>query len=297
MIFRKHVKSRRSYLWDCKVYFTLHFLILVIFFILHSILKRNNRHKIVYFNKNLHKNFIIKNFRMKPVENEKVDICITLFSCDRLHLLKETLKRILSHIQKYEPDLTYALNWVDQASEGRDEILAENKFHHRLMSYKRMGHPFAFTMGFNLCNNADYIFLLEEDWYLNDPKIPFIKNIIKILNQSDPSIFGVVIREIPHEWYEKSGKQIFIKEGVKCVNLLNLPFHFTNGPSIYRMSTIKQLLRIGGYTHEAEFGVLAKNHNKTYMIIDDKRYYYNLFEHKGGAVSSDKGQICNNIVW
>lgn len=287
-------KRKYKYLWRSLIPLIFYIFTTIGFFIVNRIINNSNRYKQTFFNKSIKKRQLTA---LIPL-NKKVDICFTVISCDRLFLLKNTLKRFLRHVKKYEPNITYQLNWIDQASEGRQEILNQYHFHNRLFSYKRMGHPFSFTMGFHLCN-ADYIFLLEEDMYLNDPKMDFITKIINVLKQTNDSIFGVVMREIPHEWFQKSPKEkIPNMDGLKCLNMLNLPFHFVNSPGIYKMKIINYLLSKGSYEREDKFGQLAKRHNKTFIIIDDKRFYYNLFTHIGASsVSSDKGQICNNIVW
>ena len=186
-------------------------------------------------------------------------LCITFISCARRDYMNVSLTRLMDFVDKFEPGLCYELNWIDQAMAGRDEFARRFKFHRRALFWKAQGYPLAFTLAFLLCPH-DFIFLMEEDWLLNDKVAqPFLSLAMDLLNSGPRELYGILLRDLPLPTAVRPCDIRTENFGAYRVWMfMNQVHHFNNGATVYRMWNIRNMLQQGPYTGELEFGHIAR---------------------------------------
>lgn len=200
---------------------------------------------------------------------EKPIITIFFVSCGRSIYLYQTVQKLLDHIIKYEKNLKYELSWLDQTTLNRSDIQSRFRFNKRFLYDKSIGIEKAIHNAFLNCDTK-YILILEEDWLLRDEVyFPFITESLDIMESNHPNIYGVLLRE---EYFNPGRLTNLTIKNDKLNKAFNgfthdkWEFMYTNGATLYKMSTIKEFIRQKGAGTEPAFSLAAKSMNTRYFV-------------------------------
>eukprot|EP01116_Phalansterium_solitarium_P006040 TRINITY_DN18350_c0_g1_i1.p1 TRINITY_DN18350_c0_g1~~TRINITY_DN18350_c0_g1_i1.p1 ORF type:complete len:389 (-),score=108.55 TRINITY_DN18350_c0_g1_i1:376-1542(-) len=137
--------------------------------------------------------------KRKDANTYMPELCVMALSCRRYGRLQLTLNAIVSHIELYEPTITYEMAFWDMYQHPNctqyalDEIIYKYQINKWGSSPQNHGFSFGINvLSFGMCR-APYILNVEEDYfwesggYGNDQ---LIRKAIQVL-EDDPSLLGV----------------------------------------------------------------------------------------------------------
>lgn len=231
--------------------------------------------------------------------NCEPDICISFFSCNRPDYFRQTLTAFMSFIQKYEKDLCYELNWFDQATPNREQFSRMYNFDKRVFIAKKSGYAISFDTAFRMCQ-AKYILLMEEDWmiypHVNWSVLSFMMD---LLDNAPTEVYGITLRA-----KALLSKMAHYRVKSSTIGMTNLwafvrtDDMFMNGGTLYRMSNIREMMKVdGAYLSEEQFSRIGKQKRwyHSYWEPDDNsknaynpEYWYPGFLYHIGKHSQDK---------
>jgi hypothetical protein len=100
---------------------------------------------------------------------------------------------------------------------------------------------------------------LEEDWLIVNMSFPWLSFSIDLLAHAPESMYGILLRQEPmNAKLSKTPLQsCLIPSGTVWAFQRRL-YHFTNGPTVYRMSSIQRILTKYNYSDELAFALGAR---------------------------------------
>ena len=217
-------------------------------------------------------------------------ICISIISCNRLNYLKKTVKSLFQFLEKFETKLCYKIIWIDQGTQNKEEIYRNYNFDLRVFYSTRQGYPISFQTAFEQCISYDYFLPIEEDWDVRfNNKESFISNAIQILESAPYEMYGIILRYVC-----TSTERLIVnttKFGQIPMFRVTGWIRFANGPVVYRMKNIREMLNVSTYVQagsEYNFAQIAKNKGFYYAFpygtISTKKspsYWPGYFAHIG----------------
>jgi hypothetical protein len=155
-------------------------------------------------------------------------------------------------------ELSYELIWIDQGTPNRTHFKQLYRFHKEFVFPKPMGYPISFNLAFRTCTR-EYIFVLEEDWLIVNMSFPWLSFSIDLLAHAPESMYGILLRREPMDAeLSKTPLQSCLIPSGTVWAFHRRPFHFTNGPTVYRMSSIQRILTKYNYSGELAFALGAR---------------------------------------
>lgn len=238
-----------------------------------------------------------KNTKSNKIKNPDLTIAIT--ACNRYEYLNQTLNSLFTHIQKYEKQLYFIILYFDQGTVERYEIIKKYDIKNSFL-FNPSGMELSFDTLFSYMY-TEYVFILEEDWVVeknveNEILYPsFIMESLLILSKTN-KIYGVILRESDHfEIHENITVKTEMGNHILYIGVLVLKFAYTNGASIYRTKTLKELETYNGELEVARF-FLNKGYKVgfTYKGKKGKRddiFFQHIMDHIG--LHTSKSSICS----
>jgi hypothetical protein len=184
-------------------------------------------------------------------------LCIAVLSCNRPHYLDPVLKQLFLFLKTVEVSLTYEIIWIDQATRDRENFTQKYHFDKKFFYASPVGYPVSFRLAFNQCNHP-YLFLLEEDWLVENMSIPWLSLSMDLLAHAPEAIYAILLRSEP--MHRLIGRPLVPSCLIPSGSVWSVAphgFHFTNGACVYRMSSIRRILDRYPYTNEIMFSYHA----------------------------------------
>jgi hypothetical protein len=189
---------------------------------------------------------------------------------------------------------------IDQATRDREYFVRKYHFDRKFFFAMPVGYPVSFRVAFTTCRH-EYILVLEEDWVIDNTSIPWLSVSIDLLNHAPEDIYGILLRTLILDGplVRRFVTSCLLPLGTVW-SITPRTFHFTNGPCVYRMSSIRRIFDRFGYGSEFEFATRAKemgyvlsfwNEGKTMPPDCPVR-----FRHIGEITTNSKASTCKGIV-
>lgn len=236
---------------------------------------------------------------LKYYRNSYPIMIIAIIACNRFVYLNSTLNSLYTHIQNFEKDLCYSILYFDQGTVERYDVINKFKIDNSFL-FNPNGMEFSFNTLFSYMY-SEYVFILEEDWLVEkniEKEIlypSFIMESLLILSKTN-KIYGVILRESDHfEIHENITVKTEMGNHILYIGVLVLKFAYTNGASIYRTKTLKELETYNGELEVARF-FLNKGYKVgfTYKGKKGKRddiFFQHIMDHIG--LHTSKSSICS----
>jgi hypothetical protein len=185
-------------------------------------------------------------------------LCIAVISCNRSDYLRVALAHLFQFIAKSEPALSYELIWIDQATTNRASLSKLYRFGKRFLFSRPVGYSVSFRLAFSQCT-CEYIFLLEDDWLAVNSSLPWFSFSIDLLAHAPEAMYAILLRMVAMNGpiYRTTVQSCLVPSGTVW-RFGQRTFHFTNGPAVYRMSSIRHILAKYDYTNEGGVSEVAK---------------------------------------
>jgi hypothetical protein len=185
-------------------------------------------------------------------------LCIAVVSNNRSDYLRLALEHLLKFIRKSESSLSYELIWIDQATVHQASFGRLYRFDKKFLFARPVGYSVSFRLAFSQCTR-EYIFLLEEDWLAVNISLPWLSFSMDLLAHAPESMDAILLRMVTMNSpiYRTTIQSCLVPSGTVWKFGLRT-FHFTNGPAVYRMSSIRKILAKYDYTTEGGVSGMAK---------------------------------------
>jgi hypothetical protein len=179
-------------------------------------------------------------------------------SCNRSDDLPIVLAKLFQLIRKSEPDLLYELIWIDRGLANRDSLSRLYQFDKKFLFAKPVGYFVSFRLAFSQCPHK-YIFYVEDDWLAMNMSLPWFSFSMDLLAHAPESICAILLcmPSVPRQIYRTSIRSCLVPSGTVWSLAHNFP-HFTNVPTVYRVSNLKQISTNFDYANEYEFAARAR---------------------------------------
>jgi hypothetical protein len=100
---------------------------------------------------------------------------------------------------------------------------------------------------------------LEEDWLLVNDSLPWLTLSIDLLRNSPENVYGILLRSEPMDGEIERLSVLSCARSFGAVwKFKSRPWHYVNGPTVYRMSSIRRIFAVEGYSDEWAFASQAK---------------------------------------
>jgi hypothetical protein len=152
-----------------------------------------------------------------------------------------------------ESSLIYEMIWIDQATADRVALSRSYYFDKKFLFARPVGHLASFRLAFSQCTR-EYLFILEENWLVVNMSFPWFSFSMDFLAHAPASMYAFLfcIVAIDHPIY-KTTVQSCLVPSETAWRFRRRPFPFMDGPAVYRMSSLWQILGKNEDTEQAEF--------------------------------------------
>jgi hypothetical protein len=176
------------------------------------------------------------------ISSASCSLCIVVISCNQSNYPWPVLAGLFEFITQAEPNLSYELIWIDQASVDRASFSRLYRFDQKFLFAKRVGSSVSFRLAFFQCTR-EYILLLEEDWMAVNMSLPWFSFSMDLLSHAPESTYAILLCMVSmsRPIYKTTIQSCLIPSGTVW-RFGYRSFHFTEGPAIYRVSTVRQIL-------------------------------------------------------
>lgn len=194
--------------------------------------------------------------RKTPTE-KKPEICIVLNSCNKYGAteLNRTFWEMITHLEYYD-HVPYELVWIDTHSQYRKYVVDGYQFNKHVFLDKTDGYVMTYKTIWILCNNAPWIFVIEEGMKMKSPEIhkrPFLREAIQTLTNSWTGVYGLSLA--PYDCHGGADDWKVTDKNGKKLAVCNGRTRYVNGATLFRLSALQKLI---DYKTSKEYNNAAK---------------------------------------
>jgi hypothetical protein len=185
-------------------------------------------------------------------------LCIAAICSNRSRHLRLVMARLVEFITKAEPNLSYELFWIGQSNVDRTSFGRLYRFERKFVFAKPVGYSSFLRLAFSQCIR-EYIFILKDDWLATNTSLPWFSFSMDLLAHGEEPMYAILLpmASINGLIHRTIARSCLVPSGTVWT-VDDRTFHFASGPAVYRMSSIRTILKEYDYINKYGFGAVAK---------------------------------------
>jgi hypothetical protein len=170
---------------------------------------------------------------------------------------------------KMESNLLYEMIWIGQARADRILLSQSRRFDKKFAFVKPMAHSVSFRLAVSQCT-YDYIIIFEDDWLAVNMSLPWFSFSMDLLAHAPESMYAILLGMAPlHGPIFKTTIQSCLVSQGTVWRFGPETLRFTSRPTMYRMSSVNQILANHDYAKICGFAGRAKVLGYTFAFWAD----------------------------